>query len=335
VTSLDGHGPTKADVPVFVIGAVNIDLVFRVDALPRAGQTVLARSPQELNGGKGGNQAVAAARLGADVRMVACVGTDSAGDRALASLRAAGVDGHSVQRRGTRTGTATVLVCDDGENAIIVSPAANSLLEPADVDVALADARSGIVLISLEVPLAAANAAAVAASARGLTVVLNPAPAHVLSRELLASCDVLIPNEHEVGELGQPNIGALLATGTGAVVVTRGAAGAEIHRKEMPVRRIPAFPVDAVDTTGAGDAFCGGFAWALSTGRSLESAVTAASATGALATRRTGARASLPSLAEMHDLFPDVLVTGMRNPVRSIRPDGIMTPVHSPNRAVR
>lgn len=303
MTSLGTHGSTTADVPVFVVGSVNIDLIFRVEALPRAGQTVLARSPQELDGGKGGNQAVAAARLGADVRMVACVGTEAAGDRALAGLRAAGVHDRAVQRRGSRTGTATVLVSEDGENAIVVSPAANGLLTPADVDEALAHARSGIVLISLEVPLAAAEAAVMAASAQGLTVVLNPAPAHVLSPELLASCDVLIPNEHEVGHLGQPDIGALLARGTGAVVVTHGAAGAEIHRMGMPVRLIPAFPVDAVDTTGAGDAFCGGLAWALSTGRHLDSAVTAASATGALATRRTGARASLPSLAEVLDLI--------------------------------
>ena len=302
MTRVDGHRPTPANGPVFVVGSVNVDLVLHVDAVPRAGQTVLATSPEELDGGKGGNQAAAAACLGADVRMVACVGTDEAGDRALAGLRAAGVDDRSVRRRGDRTGMAAVLVTGDGENAIVVSPAANALLTPGDVDEALAGARAGVVLISLEVPLAVATAAAATAAARGLTVVVNPAPAQVLGLELLAACDVLIPNEHEVGELGQPDIGALLAAGAGAVVVTRGAAGAEVHRSGVPVRRVPAFPVDAVDTTGAGDAFCGAVAWALSTGRDLDWAVTAAGAAGALATRRTGARAGLPSLAELEDL---------------------------------
>ncbi len=291
-------------MPVFIVGAVNVDLVYRLASLPGPGETVLAGLPEELPGGKGGNQAVAAARLGADVHMIACVGHDLGGKRAVSALRDAGVNTRAVKRRGERTGSAIVLVDHDGENAIVVSPAANRLLEPADVEAVVAgSAGNGVVLMSLEVPIATVETAAAAAAAAGLTVVLNPAPAQELSSALLQSCDVLVPNQHEVDRLGQPDVESLLRAGVGAVVVTRGSAGADIHRAGSTVSRVPAFGVQVVDTTGAGDAFCGGLAWALSGGLDLEKSVVIAAAAGALATRRSGAREGLATLAELDDLL--------------------------------
>lgn len=296
----DPAGPAAAATrPVFVVGSVNVDVVYRVDALPLAGETVLATAPQSLGGGKGANQASAAARLGADTRLIGCVGDDEAGRHALAGLRAAGIDVHGVHRRGPRTGAAIVLVDPRGENAIVVSPGANRLLTPEDVAAVFDGARGGIVLLSLEIPVETAEAAAVAAVAAGLTVILNPAPAQRLSRRFLGACDVLVPNEHELAELGRPGVDDLLAAGVGAVVVTLGARGADLHRAGQETVHVPAFDVDAVDTTGAGDAFCGALAVALAAGEDLGSAVTAAAAVGALATRARGARGSLPTPAEV------------------------------------
>ncbi len=294
--------PADRTGPVVVVGAVNVDTVWSVDVLPRAGETVLAPSPVLLDGGKGANQAVAAARLGADVRLVACVGVDPAGDRALAGLRAGGVDDRWVSRRGPTTGAAVVLVSANGENTIVVAPGANGALTPGDVGAACEGLRAGVLLVSLEIPLVTAEAAVVAAAAAGLTVVVNPAPAQALGAVLLRSCAVLVPNEHEVDHLGQPDVAGLLAAGVGAVVVTRGARGASIHRVGRPVVAVPAATVAVVDTTGAGDAFCGALAAALAAGTDLESAVGRASAAGALATRAHGARGSLPSAAEVSEL---------------------------------
>lgn len=287
---------------VTVVGSVNVDIVYRVDALPRSGETVLATAPQEVDGGKGGNQAATAGRLGADVRMVGCVGEDAAGSAALAGLRRAGVDVREVHRRGPHTGAAIVLVDPAGENAIIVSPGANSLLTPEDVDDLFTGAVGGVVLLSLEIPIRVVEATAAAASAAGRTVILNPAPAQRLSPRLLSVCDVLVPNERELTDLGQPGLESLLAAGVGAVVVTLGARGADIHRASRETVHVPALVVDAVDTTGAGDAFCGALAVALAEHDDLEEAVTFANAVGALATRRHGARNSLPTVTELASL---------------------------------
>lgn len=300
MTPVDGAAPAAQTArPVTVVGSVNIDIVYRVDALPRAGETVLATAPEEVDGGKGGNQAAASGHLGADVRLVGCVGQDPAGDRALAGLRRAGVDVRGVHRRGPRTGAAIVLVDPAGENAIVVSPGANSLLTVDDIEGIFTAAGGGVVLLSLEIPLTVVEAAAVAAAAAGVTVVVNPAPAQRLSPRLLAVCDVLVPNEHEVTNLGHPGVGSLLAAGVGAVVVTQGSRGADVHRAARDTVHVPAVDVDAVDTTGAGDAFCGALALALADHDDLEEAVSFANAVGALATRRHGARSSLPTLTEL------------------------------------
>lgn len=286
-------------LPVVVVGSLNLDIGFRVSRIPRTGETVLASSRTEVDGGKGGNQAVAAARLGAQVTMVACVGDDAAGVRAVAAMQSANVAIGDVHRRHGPTGSAIVLVGDDSDNAIIVSAGGNDLLTPADAAAAFAERSGGVALISLEIPLATAEAAAVAAAAAGFSVVVNPAPAQQLPAALLAACDVLVPNEHEVTQLGAPDIGTLLAAGVGAVVVTRGSQGVDVYCADSPVHHVAAWEVHAVDTTGAGDAFCGALGWALSERLDLLTAVELANAAGGLATERVGARARLSGAREL------------------------------------
>jgi len=291
-------------IPVVVIGAVNVDAVMSVQSIPRPGETVMATSLRLSGGGKGGNQACAAAALGAQTALIASVGDDEAGRLARAALEQAGVDTDAVLDSDAPTGSATVMVAADGENAIVVAPGANDRLSAADVEKVLSRYPEAVVLVSLEVPMEAVLAAAAAATRQGLTLVVNPAPALELPSQLLAASDLLIPNEHEVGGLGPPDVAGLLAAGVGAVAVTRGAAGVDLVRTGLPVVHQPAIPVDVVDTTGAGDAFCGGVVWALSRGADLEMAVKMGAATGALATRAVGARASLPSVEEVTGLVP-------------------------------
>jgi ribokinase len=289
-------------VPVVVVGSLNVDALTRVAAIPRPGETVLAQSLELRHGGKGGNQASAAARLGARTIMVGCVGDDDAGVDALAALRADGVDVSGVLVGQGPTGTATVLVAADGENVIVVNPGANRALTADHVRAVLAEYPKAVVLVSLEVPIDTAITAAEAAAQGGGTVVVNAAPARQLPARLLAACDVLVANELEVTQLGS-DIAELLASGPVAVVVTSGRRGADIHYAGGAVHHQPAFAIDAVDSTGAGDAFCGGLAWSLANGDDLARAVLAASATGALATRAVGPRASLPAAADVSELL--------------------------------
>ncbi len=297
--------PTTTAVPVVVVGSLNADVVSRVPAIPRPGETVLASSVEIRDGGKGGNQACAASRLGAPTTMIGCVGADDAGKDAEAGLRAAGVDVSALRVGDRRTGSATVLVADDGENAIIVDPGANALLTPAHVREALAAFDQAVVLISLEIPADTATAAAVCAASRGFTVVVNPAPAHPLAADLLAACNVLVPNQHEVDCLGVADIATLLRSGPGVVVVTQGRRGADVWRAGRAPHHQAAFPVEVRDTTGAGDAFCGGLAWALARGEAIDRAVLIGAAAGALATQDTGARSSLPGPNDIARLVGD------------------------------
>ncbi len=296
-----GPQPWRA-APVLVIGSLNIDSLVRVTELPRPGETALAQSVQLRPGGKGANQAAAAALLGAEAIMVGCVGADDGGRDARAALRAAGVDESGVLVGDQPTGAATVLIADDGENVIIVSRGANAELTAAHVRSALSAHPGAVVLLSLEIPLGTATAAAQIATEAGCTVVLNAAPAQDLPAGLVASCAVLVANEHEVGHLGV-DIPALVAAGPQAVVVTSGPRGADIYRGAGAIAHQPAFAVDAIDTSGAGDAFCGGLAWSLANGEGLDSGVRAAAAVGALATRGVGPRASLPHEAELIDFM--------------------------------
>ncbi len=286
---------------VTVVGSLNEDVVVTVRRLPGRGETVIGSAVEVLPGGKGANQAAAAGRLGRGVHMVGRVGADDAGDRQLAALAEAGVNVGRVQRtEGVPTGSATIPVeAEGGENLIVVVPGANAELTPADVDVPSVQ-TAGVLLLQLETPLATVLAAARAT--RG-TVVLNPAPAQPLPADLLAAVDVLVPNEHELVQLAgveaaarTPAALAELARGLAArsVVVTLGGAGVLVVPAEGPVLHQPPLAVEPVDTTGAGDCFCGALCQALSRGETLPGAVAYAATAAALSTTGPGARGGLP-----------------------------------------
>lgn len=291
----------SSSASVVVVGSVNADLVVRVPRLPVPGETVIGGTFQLACGGKGANQAAAAARLGARTWLVGLTGDDDFGRQAREDLRDAGVDLSELGTGSSRTGVALIVVDDRGENLIAVASGANAEVTGDMVARSLRriEVRHAVVLANLEVSDDAVMAAAAEARARGWRFVLNPAPARPLPDPLLAACDVISPNEREVEALGRPSVEALLGRGVGAVVVTRGAAGADLYRPGVPAHHQEAFPVVAVDTTGAGDAFSAALAWAMAEGRSLEDAVCLAAGAGALATRQVGARASLPDRAEL------------------------------------
>jgi ribokinase len=298
-------------VSVTVVGSLNEDVIVTVDRLPGRGETVIGSAVAVLPGGKGANQAAAAGRLGTGVHMVGRVGDDPAAGRQLAALADARVNVGRVRRtEGVPTGTATIPVeADGGENLIVVVPGANAELTPADVDVESVH-RAGVLLLQLETPLATVQAAA--AATRG-TVVLNPAPPQPLDAGLLASIDVLVPNEHELRRLaGEPDVDATpaalagLARGLAAhsVVVTLGARGALVVPGEGPVLLQAPPPVAPVDTTGAGDCFCGALSSALDRGEALAEAVRYAVTAAALSTTGPGARGALPDDDAVRALLP-------------------------------
>jgi ribokinase len=283
---------------VVVVGSANLDLVATTARLPKPGETVLGSSFAEYPGGKGLNQAVAAARAGASVVFVATVGDDGAGQTLRSVAEHEGIDvSQVVVAPGVSTGRALITVDERAENSIVVIPGANSMAGAGD----LPSAR--VVLAQLEVPVATIVAAFAAARSAGSLTVLNPAPVPPdgLPHELLALCDVVVPNEHELELLG--GVEQLLAGGVSAVVVTRGARGVTVAEAATGTSTsIDAFDVDPIDTTGAGDAFCGTLAWRLAFGDDLCGAARTAAAAGALATTVAGAVPSLPFAAEIHRL---------------------------------
>lgn len=287
---------------VLVIGSANLDLVANTPRLPKPGETVLGSHFAEHPGGKGLNQAVAAARAGASVAFVATVGDDDAGATLRSVAERDGIDvSGMVTAPGVATGRALITVDEFAENCIVVIPGANSLVSVSTLP------QAAVVLAQLEVPLATVIAAFAAARAAGSRTVLNPAPvpADGLPQELLSLCDVVVPNEHEVTLLG--GVEQLVAGGVGAVVVTRGAGGVTVTDTNDTAttgtsRAIDAFDVDPIDTTGAGDAFCGTLAARLASGAGLYDAARSAAAAGALATTVAGAVPSLPYIHEIQRL---------------------------------
>ena len=301
---------------VAVVGSANLDLVVEVETIPVAGETVLGGDLRLIPGGKGANQAVAAARLGRRVAMIGRVGDDDAGRRLRSAIDSAGVDTASLLTTGgAPSGTALIAVGADGDNAIVVSPGANGRLSSADVEGAAGVlAAADVVLLQLEVPL---EAIAAAVRCAGGTVVLNPAPApaSMLSLDLLDGVDVIVPNQTELATMAghaglspigdvDPETAVALARGlpVAAAVVTLGAAGA-IVVTPADATHVPAPAVMPVDTTAAGDAFCGALADALVGGADLVAAVEWAVRVGAAATLRHGAQPSLPTPAEVESLL--------------------------------
>ncbi|MFB7712104.1 ribokinase [Streptomyces sp. NPDC056105] len=294
------------DYDLLVVGSANADLVTVVERRPGAGETVLGSDLAVHPGGKGANQAVAAARLGARTALLARVGDDGHGRLLLDSMRSAGVDPVGVLVGGAPTGVALITVDPSGDNSIVVAPGANARLTPQDVKAAGALFQaSPVVSTQLEIPLDTV-AEVVRALAPGSRFVLNPSPPAPLPGEVLAACDPLIVNEHEarvvLGEdvSGEPEdwAQALLALGPRSVVITLGAGGALVA-DGTGTRRVPSVKVTAVDTTGAGDAFTAALAWRLGAGESLADAAAFAARVGAAAVTKEGAQASYPTTAEV------------------------------------
>ncbi|HEY8283091.1 MAG TPA: ribokinase [Chloroflexota bacterium] len=294
---------------IIVLGSVNMDLVVRGPRIPLPGETILGESLIEYPGGKGANQAVAAARAGGPVAMIGCVGDDAFGRSLRASLDQAGVVTSRLAIRGPRSGVALIEVAASGENSIVVVPGANALLSRADAEDALAAlANAEILLLQLEIPMDTVEGAAAAARRRGIRVLLDPAPACPLSDRLLATVDFLTPNQQEAALLtGMPEVGVadapeaarrLLARGVGTVLVKLGPDGVLIGSAEG-TEHLPGYKVATVDTTAAGDCLAGALAAALVAGRSPHDAVAFANAAAALSTTRRGAQTSMPTLEEV------------------------------------
>jgi len=279
---------------VVVVGSANLDLVAAVDRLPGPGETVPGSSYAEYPGGKGLNQAVAAARAGASVAFVGAVGSDAAAATLLDVMHQDGIDTANVATADQPTGRALIGVAASGENSIVVVAGANATVTAHTVP------ASRVVLSQLEVPVAAIERAFTAARDSGATTVLNPAPASAIPESLLALCDVVVPNEHEVELLG--GFDHLLDLGAKAVVVTLGARGAALHTRDGDTPIAP-FEVTPVDTTGAGDTFCGALCARLAAGDELEAALRVASAAAALSTTKAGAVPSIPTRAEIDALM--------------------------------
>lgn len=297
---------TGRSVPTVVVaGSANMDLVATAPALPRPGETVLGRDFITMPGGKGANQAIAASRAGGACTLLGAIGSDSFGVTLRARLSASGVDTSLVRMAYGASGVAIVMVDAAGENAIVVTPGANStfteLTEPELAVIAGAD----VLVCQLEVPVETVAAAAVAARAAGTRVVLNAAPARPLPAELLAAVDLLVVNEGEAKAIsgrGREDMAALLDVVPRAVV-TLGAAGAWYGDRTGTRQHVSAPAVTSVDSTAAGDAFTGALAVAWGEGRPILDAVRWACAAGAVCVRRLGAYQALPQRAEIDELY--------------------------------
>ncbi len=315
---MNNHNQTgKSNKPkIVVVGSANTDLVVQVNQFPKPGETILGHNFFQAHGGKGANQAVAAARLEADVTLVTRLGRDTFGQETMAALQTEGIDTtHIVWDDEAASGVALIMVDGAGENVIAVIPGANQNLCPADVLTAeTAIAGANCVLMQLEIPRDTVRAAIDVARRHQVPVILNPAPAKKLPYDLLRLVDILTPNETEAAtlagkfssRLAKRTAHILSTDGVKTVVMTLGAEGALIVEPGKSTQ-VAAFPVTPVDTTGAGDAFNGALAVALARGDALAAAVRYANAVGALAVSKKGAQPSLPSRQEVEAFLAEKL----------------------------
>ncbi|MDR6978172.1 ribokinase [Streptomyces sp. 3330] len=292
---------------IVVLGSTNMDLVAYVEKPPQRGETVTGREFRTIPGGKGANQAVAAAHAGGTVSMIGAVGNDAFGTRLRSTLEHSGVNTDHLRTVESPSGTAHIVVDAEGGNAIVVVPGANGTVDhlvPGDeVLIASADA----LLLQLEVPLAAVVAGARAARAHGVRTILTPSPAQPLPSELLSVTDLLVPNEHEAatltGRTDPREAAAALLDSVPEVVITLGSSGSLYAARGARPLTVPAPRVTPVDSTGAGDTFVGSLAVALGEGRPVQEALAWASAAAALSVQRPGASASMPYRSEIETQY--------------------------------
>lgn len=286
----------SVDFDVVVVGSCNLDLVSTTTHLPSPGETLRAVTYAEHAGGKGLNQAVACARMGARTAIIGCVGNDSAGTMLRELLNSEGIDTSQLITVDAPTGRAFITVDASGENTIVIVAGANAQVG----DTAITIPSSKVLLAQLEIPLDVVTQVFI--QAQGAIRVLNPAPATPLSHELLSLCDIAVPNETESATLGGTK--ALLQSGVTTVITTLGERGAEISNATSTTPIAP-YKVDAIDTVGAGDAFTGALCAELARGETIEHAARIASVAGALATTVRGAVPSLPTRADVMSLYAD------------------------------
>jgi ribokinase len=288
---------------VTIVGSANMDIVFAVERIPRPGETLLADSAARYPGGKGLNQAIAAARAGASTVFIGAIGDDDSGRALEATMHGATIDTRLVRTAppGHASGQAFIVVDGSGENTIIVASGANTTVTDLTAEDRSRLERSSVVLMQLELPLGTVLAAATVAHSAGAIVMLNAAPATLIGRELLDQLDVLIVNEHEARIIGCSEdlaaASATLANSVDRLVVTLGSKGSVLYEHGFEVARIAAPKVEALDTTGAGDTFCGAFAAAIDEGRGFTDAATFASVAAALSVLVLGAVPSVPQRA--------------------------------------
>lgn len=301
---------------ILVVGPSNTDMIIKLERLPTPGETLIGGEFATAGGGKGANQAVQCARLGASVILLARIGNDPFGDRSVEQFRKEGIDTSFIIRDNEHhSGIALIFVDKKGENMIAVAPGSNSFLSKEDVERAREAFRlSSILLLQLEIPLEPVSASVFLAKEEGATVILNPAPAQLLPQSVLVNIDILVPNETEAKilcgfspeeDIPPQKLGELLlGKGVKQVIITLGAKGS-LYMNEKEQFEVPAFKVESVDTTAAGDSFCGGLAVAMAEGKGIREAIRFASACAAISTTRLGAQPSLPYRKEVEEFLAE------------------------------
>ncbi len=299
---------------IVVIGSTNVDMIIKGDRIPKPGETVIGGKFHKAAGGKGANQAVAAARAGGDVTFISCIGDDVFGQESLAGFKKEGIDVDKIKTdTDNSTGIAFILVDENGENSISVASGANNHLKESDIDsIKEIIQRSDLILLQLEIPISVVQTAIRIAYESNVKVILNPAPAQTLTDKLLSMVSVLTPNETETeiltgikveNEQSAKNAAKILSDkGVGTVIITIGDKGVYVTSKE-DFLTMPGYSVTPVDTTAAGDTFNGAFAVYMAEGKGLKESIRFANAAGAISVTRLGAQPSIPMREEIEELI--------------------------------